>query len=204
MNETSRGELEGEAYRKNLETLVTARTEQLRQALIQNSELLDFLKRIQSMQSLEDTHQAVQAEIAKLESRRPTSPQFGGKPGEPVPEVDPEDLKALWQLQCDVEKQHPGQQVAIGLEVAQHYCKAGADIQAVGYRVSLLWLMSRIVPEQFAALTKDGQPIDAAFRAAAKVSAEWIGVGVVRQGPPVDMNELTRLCAEERGGSEYA
>ena len=27
-----------------------------------------------------------------------------------MPEVDPEDLKALWQLQRDVEKQHPGQQ----------------------------------------------------------------------------------------------
>ena len=35
MNQTGRGELEGEAYRKSLETLVTARTEQLRQALIQ-------------------------------------------------------------------------------------------------------------------------------------------------------------------------
>jgi len=66
MNETSRGELEGEAYRKNLETLVTARTEQLRQALIQNSDLLDILKRIQTMQSLEDIHQAVQAESATL------------------------------------------------------------------------------------------------------------------------------------------
>jgi hypothetical protein len=204
MNETSRGELEGEAYRKSLETLVTARTEQLRQVLIQNSDLLDFLKRIQSMQLLEDIHQAVQPEIAKLESQRPTSPQFGGKPGEPVPEVDPEDLKALWQLQRDVEKQHPGQQVAIGLEVAQHYCKPGADMQAIGYRVSFLWLGTQITPEQFAAFTKDGQPTDAAFRAAAKVPAEWMGVGVARHGPPFDVNEFMRLCAEERRGSEHA
>jgi hypothetical protein len=54
------------------------------------------------------------------------------------------------------------------------------------------------VPEQFAAFTKDGQPIDAAFRAAAKVPAEWMEVGVARQCPPFDMNEFTRLCAEER------
>jgi hypothetical protein len=132
-------------------------------------------------------------------SEAETSPRFGGNPGEPIPQVDPEDLKALWRLQRDVEARHPGQQIAIGCnELAQHYCKPGADIQAVGYRVSFLWLMSRIVPEQFAAFTKDGQPIDAAFRAAAKVPAEWMEVGVARQRPPFDMNEFTRLCAEER------
>ena len=130
-------------------------------------------------------------------------PRFGGNPGEPIPQVDPDDLKALWRLQRDVEARHPGQQVAIGN--ASAYCKPGADIQAVGYRVSFLWLMSRIVPEQFAAFTKDGQPIDAAFRAAAKVPAEWMEVGVVRRHPPFDVNEFTRLCAEERGGgSEHA
>ena len=65
--------------------------------------------------------------------------------------------------------------------------------------------MSRIVPEQFAAVTKDGQPIDAAFRAAAKVSAEWMGVGVVRQGPPFDMNEFTAaLCGRETRLPEHA
>jgi hypothetical protein len=68
---------------------------------------------------------------------------------------------------------------------------------------SVFVVMSRFVPEQFAAFTKDGQPIDAAFRAAAKVPAEWMEVGVVRQGPPFDMNEFTRLCAEESGGSEH-
>ena len=133
-----------------------------------------------------------------------TPPRFGGDPGEPIPQVDPEDLKALWRLQRDVEARHPGQQIAIDNELAQHYCKPGADMQAVSYRVSFLWLMSRFVPEQFAAFTKDGQPIDAAFRAAAKVPAEWMGVGVARQGPPFDVNEFTRLCAEDSGGSEHA
>ena len=47
------------------------------------------------------------------------------------------------------------------------------------------------------------QTIAAAFtvpticRAAAKVSAEWLGVGVVHSGLPFDMNEFLRLCAEE-------
>lgn len=123
-------------------------------------------------------------------------PEFGGAPGEPVPEVDPEDLKGLWQLQREVEAQHPGQQVAIGSEVAKHYCRPGADMQAVGYRSSFLWLMSRILPEQFAPFTTDGQPIAAAFSAAAKVPAEWMGVGIVRDSLPFDVNEFLRLCAE--------
>ena len=28
----------------------------------------------------------------------PEPPRFGGKPGEPVPAVDPEDVKAVWQM----------------------------------------------------------------------------------------------------------
>ena len=41
------------------------------------------------------------------------APLFGGKPGEPVPQVDPEDLKNVWQLYDEVKKRHPGEQFAI-------------------------------------------------------------------------------------------
>lgn len=122
-------------------------------------------------------------------------PAFGGIPGEPVPEVDPEDLKILWRTQQEAEARHPGRQVALGRDLAQRICKTGADIQAVGYRLSLLWLLSQIAPTQFAALLKDGQPIDAAFRAAAKVSAEWMGEGITTRAP-FDVDEFLRLCGE--------
>lgn len=36
-------------------------------------------------------------------------PHLGGKPGEAVPEVDPEDLKALWREQQKIQAMHPGQ-----------------------------------------------------------------------------------------------
>jgi len=42
-----------------------------------------------------------------------TPPGFGGNPGEPVPQADPEDLKALWRVQRDVEVRHPGQQIFV-------------------------------------------------------------------------------------------
>jgi len=125
---------------------------------------------------------------------REVAPQFGGKPGEPVPEVDPEDLKAVWKLRRDAEAPHPGQQVAIGLELAKHVCKPDADIQAVSYRSFFLWLVTQIVPQQFAMFTRGGEPIEAAFRAAAKVPAEWMGVGIVRDRPPFDVETFVRLC----------
>lgn len=119
-------------------------------------------------------------------------PRFGGEPGEPVPEVDPEDLKILWRTQQEAEGRHPGRQVALGRDLAQRISKTGADIQALGYRLSLWWLLSQIAPPQFAAFLKDGQPIDAAFRAAAKVSAEWMGDGITRRAP-FDVDEFLRL-----------
>jgi hypothetical protein len=76
-------------------------------------------------------------------------------------------------------------------------CKPGADIEAVSYRASFTWLISRIAPEHLARFTREGQPDDAVFRAAAKVPAEWMGVGIVRQGPPFDLDEFLRLCGEE-------
>ena len=41
-------------------------------------------------------------------------PFFGGSPGEPVPEVDPEDLKTVWREQQEIEARRPGKQVATG------------------------------------------------------------------------------------------
>jgi len=120
-------------------------------------------------------------------------PFFEGSPGEPVPEVDPEDLKTLWQEQQEIEARHPGKQVAIGRGLAEQICRPGADIPALGYRVSMLWLLSQIAKERFAVFAKDGQPIDAAFRAAAKVPVKWMGEGLCTQAP-FDVDEFLRLC----------
>jgi hypothetical protein len=124
-------------------------------------------------------------------------PSFGGKPGEPVPAVDLEDLKTVWQIGRDAQVNHPGKPVAVGVACFIRSCKPGADIEAVSYRAGLVWLMTQIAPEHLARFTREGQPDDTVFRAAAKVPAEWMGVGVVREGPPFDVNEFMRLCGEE-------
>jgi hypothetical protein len=129
----------------------------------------------------------------------PNPPRFGGEPGEPVPEVDPEDIRATWEFHQKLQAEHPGEQIAVCASLAESICKPGADIQAVGYRSTIIWMTTVFAPERIAPFLRNGQPTDAVFRAAAKVPLEWMGVGIVRKGPPFDVDEFLHLCAEETG-----
>ena len=198
MSKINREELESKANRESLETLVAARTEQLRQALQKNSDLLEFLKQLQSMQSLNEIRQAVKVEIAKLEPQSAASvPRFGGNPGEPVPEVDPDDLKTLWRETNDLQAQHAGQNVAIGLELMKTTLKPGANAEAIFYRSSMIWLLKQFAPDQLAPWIRDGQVSDAVFRTIAMIPMEWIG-HTVREGLPFDVEDFFRRLSGER------
>ena len=118
----------------------------------------------------------------------PEPPRFGGKPGEPVPAVDPNDVKSVWKIQKDPTRS-TGAASSIGL--LTQACKPGADLQAVIYRSSFLWIITQTAPDQLERFTEE-----AVSRAAANVPAEWTGVGIVREGPPFDVNEFLRLCGE--------
>jgi|SRR3954471_21656944 hypothetical protein len=113
-------------------------------------------------------------------------PSFGGNPGEAVPEVDPEDLKTIWQMARDVQARHTGQNVAIGFEAMKAVCKPGANPQAVGYRSSMIWMLNQFAQEQLASWVKDGEILDAVFRTMATIPMEWIG-STERKGLPFDV-----------------
>jgi len=203
MNETNLRKLEDDAYRKNLETLVTARTNQLKQAMSRNSFLMEFLKRIQSMQSLEEIHEAVRTEVEKLDSEIPTlPPQFGGKPGEPVPEVDLDDLRAIRELYQEAQKAHPDQNFGIEFDLMKNVCKPGADVQAIWYRMSQAWVLSQVAKEQLAPWTKEGEIDDAVYRTIATIPMEWIGRGQ-RQGLPFDADEFFRRLNQDQPGRTH-
>jgi hypothetical protein len=68
---------------------------------------------------------------------------FWGKDGEPVPQVDPSDMKALWTLGEEVRKSHPGGGVAIGVDLIGNYCKPGANIGAITYRARMIEILNR-------------------------------------------------------------
>jgi hypothetical protein len=60
-------------------------------------------------------------------------------PGEPAPQVDPEDLKTVWEYirQCH--------EAATGIELFKHLCKPGADIWAVvEHNVILYFLLDKV------------------------------------------------------------
>jgi hypothetical protein len=112
-----------------------------------------------------------------------------GKAGEPVPVVDPEDLKIVFDTYEDATKRGIK---TVGAGTFMHACKPGADLTALWFRYSILQLgLSRPVPE-LAPWVKDGEPADAVFREASRIPMEWIGVGISHQGTPFEPEELFR------------
>ena len=132
-------------------------------------------------------------ETLHRETREPRP--FGGKSGEPVPTVDPEDVKTVWQIKKDADARHPGENVGVGIDVMMRACGPGTNIESVCYRAGFLWMMSYIAPED-PRFTRDRQPDEAVFRAAALVPAVWMGVGIQRPTLPFDVSEFLRLCGE--------
>jgi hypothetical protein len=128
---------------------------------------------------------------------------FFGPEGEPVPEVDPEDIKAVAREYAEMQKQHPGEQFAVGMGLLEHVCKPGADVRAVCYRymnVSILpFIAARerspepemaAFQEKLSVVLKDGELIDAALIVAARIPMKW-----VTKGLPYDFEEFLKLCA---------
>lgn len=219
-----REEVETKAYLANLENLVQARTAQLKAAVGHTEELVKFVRHIQAMKSLEEIQDAIRARFGTLEDAAAAAvasvPKVGGEPGTPVPAVDPDDLKAVWEIYRDVKARHAGRGVAIGLSAMAASCKPGADVEAVAYRVGKLWFVIHFLPEQFAkqheqkllddaayeaalgqflpiGLSNDireGRLDDAFFRAGAKVSMRWMGSGIIHSSLPFDVDEFVRLC----------
>jgi hypothetical protein len=193
MDRANRQEFQDGRYTKSLEELVKARTEQLMQAVSQNEQFLELLKQIQSMESLEQVREAIHAAIRKFAPERTRAPRFGGEAGESVPEVDPDDLKAIWQIGEELQATHSGEKVAVGVEVMKQVCKPGANIEATWYRSSVIWMLTHVAQQQLAPWLRDGRVADPVFHIMASIPMEWVG-SEVRQGLPFNVEEfLSRL-----------
>ena len=123
---------------------------------------------------------------------------FGGKPGEPVPQVDPDDLKAVWEINHEVQTSHPGERVGIGISVLEHACKPGADVKAVAYRAMNLGLLTLLFQQKLAPwlapwIKADWRLDDVVFRIGAKIKMEWMEVGLLQNNVPFDIDEFRRL-----------
>jgi hypothetical protein len=114
---------------------------------------------------------------------------FDKNAGDPVPQVDPDDVKAVWKFHEDLARRHPGKQVGIGKGVLEHVCKADADIAAVAYRAGMLRMFIEFGDQSVRPWMDNGEPGDALFCAAAQTRMEWLG-DEVRQSWPFDIDEF--------------
>jgi hypothetical protein len=120
---------------------------------------------------------------------------FGhGRAGEPVPEANPADVKAVWEIGQESVKHHPEGGVAIGMEIFRGACKPGADVPAVTYRTQQLGMLKMIWPDVMNPLLQD-KP-EAVFKATAEMPLEWMGVGIDRGGLPFDPDDFLRRVRE--------
>lgn len=185
---------EVQQYTRSLEELVKARTEQLMQAVSRNQQFSELLKQIQSMDSLEQVREAIRAASRRFAQQETHAPQFGGEAGESVPEVDPDDLKAIWQISEELRAKHPGAK-AVGVEVMKQVCKPGANIEATWYRSTAIWMLTHVAQQQLTPWLREGEVADLVFRTVASIPMQWLG-SEVRQGSPFDMGEFLRRLNE--------
>ena len=119
-----------------------------------------------------------------------------GNPGEPVAEVDPDDLKAFWQETRTLQATGPGHSVGIGLDMIEAICKPGANAAAVWYRSSMIRVLNQFAQKQLAPWVKDEEVSDAVFRAMATIPMEWVG-HTGREGSPFDVEKFFRRLKED-------
>lgn len=125
-------------------------------------------------------------------------PSFLGNPGEPVAEVDPDDLKTFWQQSRDLQAKYPGQHVSIGFE-PEAISKSGANAAAVWFRSSMIWVLNQLCREQLIPWIKDEQVSDTVFRTMATIPMKWIG-DTEPEGLPLDVEEF--FCRLREGGAQ--
>ena len=109
-----------------------------------------------------------------------------------VPAVSPDDLKAVWQMSAEFEARNPGQTGAIGNTVYKSVCSPGADVVAVWYRASMLWVLKQMIPEQVSTWTRDGQLNDVVCEVLAVFPMKRMRTGMVYEEPPFDVEEFVK------------
>lgn len=101
-------------------------------------------------------------------------------------------------MSAEFEARNPGQCGAIGNSVYQSVCSPGADVVSVWYRASMLWVLRHVISDVVASWTHDGQLDDAVFQVAATFPMEKMKTGVVREGPPFDVEEFVKQVAAKQ------
>ena len=122
------------------------------------------------------------------EQERPRELFGHGRVGEPVSQMVPADMKALWVLLENSRKAHP-EGGLIGRSLKRALCKPGANMTAVRYRANRIEMLRRILPDSMEPLIQD--KLDAVLKAASEFPMKWIGA-TVHHGWTFDPDDFVR------------
>lgn len=122
-------------------------------------------------------------------------PDFWRSKGD-VAAVAPADLRAVSAMVRDIQTTMAGQHSSIDIRAFQSACSPGADVMAVWYRASMLGLLQMIPGGPLTPWTHDGELDDAVFQVAATFQMKNMGVGVVHDGLPFDVEEFLKQIGE--------
>ena len=141
------------------------------------------------------THGRIRAELRGADTCKELyawthGPMFGDKPGEPVPQVDPEDFRAVWRYFKD-SRLRSGQ---ASQQVPTFFGRSANPVRTLRHSVTAMMLsvMIRHTQELLAPWNREGELDDAVFSAAAATPIGWIGVGTEHQGLPFDVEDFMR------------
>jgi hypothetical protein len=112
-----------------------------------------------------------------------------GNPGEPVAEVDPDDLRMFWQETRSLLAINPGQAVGMTAVRVEAVCKPEVNAPALWYRSTMIEVLQRFAQEKLAPWVKGEEVSEAVFRTMATIQMEWIG-HTEREGLPFDVEEF--------------
>jgi hypothetical protein len=118
---------------------------------------------------------------------------LGDNPEEPIPPVDPADLRSVWEMQREVQARTAAQHTAISAEIYKGACSPGANVGAVWFRASLIGMLEML--GVLRPWIHEGVVADAVFKVAATFPMNGMAIGVPRQGLPFDVQELISQIA---------
>ena len=122
--------------------------------------------------------------------------------GDEIAAVNPDDLRKVWKMMCDVQARTPGQGVSIDKGMYLGECSPGANVMAVWYRASMLGILQMLPEPPLAPWTHNGGLDDAVFQVAAAFPIKNMGVGIVHQGLPFDMQEFLKQLQAASAGNK--
>src|SRR5258708_9787366 len=122
---------------------------------------------------------------------------FFGARGNDVAAVNPDDLRNVWTMMRDLEAHTlAGQSGSISSGLYESACSPGANVLAVWYRASILGVLQTLPGNPLTPGSHEGDLDDAVFQMAATFPMKKLPVGLVKNGLPVDGQELVKQTRE--------